>query len=212
MISFSGIDGAGKSTQIKLVQKRFDELGKKYVMIWGRGGWTPGLEVIKNIVRADKKLDAKGREEYRLAVHDNPRKKKILLIGAILDLYFYFGVYYRFLGLFGREVICDRYIWDTYVDWKINYSMFNFEKWVIWKVLLLVIPYPSKSIILSISPEESTHRCNFKIDDITENEEIRKSKIDLYFKLIDNHKWTHNVDGNNSIAKISSEINKILGI
>ena len=210
MISFSGIDGAGKSTQIKLVQKRFDELGKKYVMIWGRGGWTPGLEVIKNIIRTDKKLDAKGREEYRLAVHDNPRKKKILLIGAILDLYLYFGVYYRLLGLFGREVICDRYIWDTYVDWKINYSMFNFEKWIIWNILLQIIPYPSKSIILTISPEESTFRCKSKIDDITESEELRKGKIDLYYKLIMDNKWTHVIDGNKSICEIIIEINKIL--
>ncbi len=210
MISFSGIDGAGKSTQIELVKRLYEERGKKYKVIWGRGGWTPGLEFVKNLIRTDKKLDARAREEYRLAVHKNIRKKKLLLIGAILDLYIYFGVYYRFLGLFGREVICDRYIWDTYVDWKVNYAMFNFENWLIWKLLLLIIPYPSTSIILSISPEESTRRCNFKIDDLTESEELRMSKIDLYFQLIEDQKWTHNVNSQKTIEEVFSEIKNIL--
>jgi thymidylate kinase len=210
MISFSGIDGAGKSTQIELVKRLYEVRGKKYKVIWGRGGWTPGLEFVKNLIRTDKKLDARAREEYRLAVHKNIRKKKLLLIGAILDLYIYFGVYYRFLGLFGREVICDRYIWDTYVDWKVNYAMFNFENWLIWKLLLLIIPYPSTSIILSISPEESTRRCNFKIDDLTESEELRMSKIDLYFQLIEDQKWTHNVNSQKTIEEVFSEIKNIL--
>lgn len=212
MISVSGIDGAGKSTQIELIESYYKQHGIKYTMIWGRGGWTPGLELIKNIVRTDKNLDPKGRENYRLSVHANPRKKKILLIGAILDLYLYFGIYYRYLGLWGREVICDRYIWDTYVDWKVNYSMFNFERWIIWKLLLLFIPYPSKSIILTITPEESTERCRSKIDDYTEQEEFRKYKIDLYHKLIGDHKWTHPINGSQSINDIFNEIKKTIEV
>ena len=211
MISFSGIDGAGKSTQIELITSYFDKIGVKYIMIWGRGGWTPGLEFIKNLVRPDKKLDFKGRESYRLSVHANPRKKKILLIGAILDLYLFFGVYYRFLGLWGREVICDRYIWDTYIDFKVNYSMYNFEKWYIWKILMLFIPYPSKSIILTISPEESSRRCALKNDIFLESEESRKYKISLYYQLIDTHKWTHVIDGIKPVSDISTEIKEILG-
>jgi thymidylate kinase len=210
MISFSGIDGAGKSTQIELVKDHFDKQGIKYIMIWGRGGWTPGLELIKNIVRTDKKLDKDGRENYRISVHANPRKKKLLLIGAILDLYFYFGIYYRYLNIRGIEVICDRYIWDTYIDFKVNYSMFNFEKWIIWKMLLVFIPYPSKSIILVISTEESTQRCKSKIDDYTESEEIRKYKIDLYYDMINKKKWTHVINGCQTIDKIFSDIKEAL--
>ena len=190
MISFSGIDGAGKSTQIDMLKKYYNETGKKYTTIWGRGGWTPGLELIKNMVRTDKKMDSKGREQYRLNVHKSTKKRKILLIGAILDLYLYFAVYYRYLSLFKREVICDRYIWDTYADWKVTYSEFNFEEWWIWKLLILIIPYPSKSFLFIISEKESIIRCSTKIDDTYESEEVKQRKIEIYTELINKNKWT----------------------
>ena len=206
MISFSGIDGAGKSTQIDMLKKYYNETGKKYTTIWGRGGWTPGLELIKNMVRTDKKMDSKGREQYRLNVHKSTKKRKILLIGAILDLYLYFAVYYRYLSLFKREVICDRYIWDTYADWKVTYSEFNFEEWWIWKLLILIIPYPSKSFLFIISEKESIIRCSTKIDDTYESEEVKQRKIEIYTELINKNKWTHVIKGDQNIEEIFNQV------
>ena len=90
MISFSGIDGSGKSTQIDLLKSFYDELNINYKIIWGRGGWTPGLEFIKRIVRTDKNLDFNEREAYRLRVHENLKKKKrklLFLVWATLDFH-----------------------------------------------------------------------------------------------------------------------------
>lgn len=210
MISFSGIDGSGKSTQIDLLKSFYDELDINYKIIWGRGGWTPGLEFIKNIVRTDKKLDFHEREAYRLRIHENLKKKKLLLIGAILDLYLYFGIYYRVLAIRYNTVICDRYIWDTYVDFKVNYSMFNFENWFIWKALLKFIPYPEKSIILTVSTEEASRRCKLKADVFPESEEIMKKKIGLYCELIKDNKWTLVIDGSRPIKEINYDIKSVL--
>ena len=206
MISFSGIDGAGKSTQIESLKHHYDAIGRNYHVIWARGGWTPGLEVIKNLVRTDKDLDSEAREAYRKEVHASPRKRKILLIGAILDLYWYFGLYYRFLNIVKRNLICDRYIWDTYVDWKINYSEFNFEKWWIWKLLLRVIPYPKKSFLFVISEKESAVRCSTKIDDTFESEEVKRGKIDFYHELVKRNKWTHVIHGDQTIEEIFNQV------
>ena len=50
IVSFSGIDGAGKGTQISMLEKYFNDSHIRYKVIWARGSWTPGIELIKKIV------------------------------------------------------------------------------------------------------------------------------------------------------------------
>ena len=47
MIAISGLDGAGKSTQISLLKSSFESNGRNVWIFWNRGGYTPGIELIK---------------------------------------------------------------------------------------------------------------------------------------------------------------------
>ena len=47
MIAFSGLDGAGKSTQIDLLRKKFLNERKSVFVFWSRGGYTPGMLFFK---------------------------------------------------------------------------------------------------------------------------------------------------------------------
>ncbi len=49
LISFEGIDGCGKSTQIKLLQKKLEKIGKKVFVVREPGGTTIS-EKIRNIL------------------------------------------------------------------------------------------------------------------------------------------------------------------
>lgn len=49
LITFEGIDGSGKSTQIALLQKRLTETGKK-VNVFREPGGTPVSEIIRDIL------------------------------------------------------------------------------------------------------------------------------------------------------------------
>ena len=42
MIAFSGIDGAGKSTQIKLLKIKLEKNGKKVTLFWEEVGTLQG--------------------------------------------------------------------------------------------------------------------------------------------------------------------------
>ena len=184
IITFSGTDGAGKSTQIGVYTKYLEEKKIEYRVIWGRGGWTPGVELIKRIVRKDNGMSDEEKKVYREQIHANPKKEKLLLIGSILDLYLYFGIYYRFLKLTNKVLICDRYIWDTQIDFKVIYPNINFEEWFIWKCLLPFLPKPNRSVMLLIDAEESERRCFEKKDKFPEPVERRRERIKLYHAYV----------------------------
>lgn len=202
IISFSGLDGAGKGTQISLIEKYLTENKIRYKTIWARGSWTPGMEVVKKMVRQDKGFSEEQKAEYRKEARTNPRKQKIILILSILDLYWFFGVYYRFIALTGRVLICDRYIWDTVVDFRVNFSLYNFEKWTIWKLLLELIPTPTPSFMFVISAAQSVERGLQKQEAHMESIEVKILKAEEYFKLVDKKKWSNVIDGNLEVNKI----------
>ena len=56
MISISGIDCCGKSTQIELLCEELKSKGQKCEVIWSRGGYTPGIQVVKGIFRKEKNV------------------------------------------------------------------------------------------------------------------------------------------------------------
>lgn len=210
MLSFSGIDCAGKTTQIELLEKYYSNHGIKVRKVWARGRCTPGVVLIKNIVRKDKHLDERSKNEYLENIHKSSSKRKMLLIASILDLYWFFGIYYRILNLLCKNLICDRYIWDTYIDFKVDYSEFGFEKWIIWQLLVRIIPQPKKSFMFIISPDESLRRGIEKKEAGLQSIERKTQKIDKYLELVKQSKWTNVIDGTNSVDKIFNEIKEVL--
>lgn len=212
MISFSGIDGAGKTTQIELLEGYLKERGLKTKRIWARGRCTPGVVMIKNIVRTDKDLDEEGKKEYREQIHKSSKKRKLLLIASILDLYWYFGIYYRLLNISNKFLICDRYLWDTYIDFKVDYNEFDFEKWLIWKVLPKIVLKPDKSFMFVVTPEESYRRGLEKNEAGLQTIEQKEQKIGLYLKMVEENKWTNVIDGTRDVTDISNEIRRALDL
>lgn len=210
MITFSGIDCSGKSTQISIIKERFIKNNYKVKVLWSRGGYTPVLEFLKNIFRKDKKMSLTDKENYRNQIHKSKLKRKILLWLSIFDLIFYYGFYFRFLKILRYKILADRYIWDTFIDFKIKFSDINFEKWLIWKILLFVHLKPKKSLILTIPADESIRRSTLKFEPFPESYEQRIVRIDHYVNEINNNRWKNIIDATKSLDAVTSEIMEII--
>ena len=103
MIAFSGIDGAGKSTQIKLLKNKLEKNGKKVTLFWGRGGYTPGMELIKRVLRNNNSSAIplkRGHSDERDRAFSKKWVKKMWLSLSILDLIFFYGIYVRIKEFF----------------------------------------------------------------------------------------------------------------
>lgn len=207
MISFSGIDCSGKSTQIDLLCKRLKKQEKKYQVIWSRGGYTPGMEAVKKLLRG-RTSPASNEEKisYSEQVNSNSKKRKLLFVASLMDLWFYYSVALRVKEWFGTVVICDRYIWDTYIDFKIKYPEYDFEHGFWWRLTLKTMLKPQASFCLFIPAEESMRRSRLKEEPFPESVEARRERIDWYIRELDNNRWQYRIDATKSIDEVHAAI------
>ena len=81
LISFSGLDCSGKSTQINLLKEYLEDKGYEVRVVWSRGGYTPGVEFLKSIIRGGKSKapEEQTAEERTAKVAREPKGGKLLL-------------------------------------------------------------------------------------------------------------------------------------
>lgn len=205
MISFSGIDCSGKSTQINLLVKHFEEKGKKCEVVWSRGGYTPGVDFVKKIIRRGKTTTKEERLAQSAEVNANPQKRKILFLASLMDLWRYYTISLRLKGI-GKVVICDRYIWDTYIDFKMKYPEFDFENGFWWKLTLKTMVKPNPSFCMFIPAEVSMYRSSLKEEPFPEPEEVRRERINWYIRELKNNRWQYEIDATKSIDEVYTQI------
>ena len=210
MISFSGIDCGGKSTQIENVKNEFAKRKKRCKVIHSRGGYTPVLEFVKTIIRRDDPNDKQSQAEYREKVHKSSKKRKLLLWLSIFDLGMYYGIYFRLVALFGTTILADRYFWDSCIDFRMKYPEFNFEKWLVWKFAKAIYLKPKISIIYTIPAELSMYRSTLKDEPWPEPIDVRRDRIDRYMKEIELGKWKYVIDATASIEDVFAETMKVI--
>lgn len=207
MISFSGIDCSGKSTQIKLLEEYFKHQNKPYEVIWSRGGYTPGIERIKRILRGNKKISKEERIVHSEKVNKNSIKRKVLFIASLIDLWFYYSISLRLKGV-RKIIICDRYIWDTYIDFKMKYPEYRFEKGFWWNFILKTMVKPNPSFCFFIPASESMRRSTLKDEPFPEPEFVRQERIDWYFRESKNSRWDYVIDANRPINDVFEEVKR----
>lgn len=206
IIAFSGIDSSGKTTQIDIFEKECKRRKLRVRKIWGKGRGTPGVMLIKGIVRGDRGMSAEQKKEYRAKVYKNSKKRRLLLTASILDLWWYFGIWYRLLNMFNNVLICDRYLWDTYIDFQSEFPEFDIDNWRIWKIATFLAPKPKHSFMFYISAEESYRRDQQKGDLTLDPIEVKVAKVDKYMKQMNSGKWEVIIDGTRERESISMQV------
>jgi len=214
MISFSGLDGAGKSTQIDLLKSRLERDGAKVRVIWARGGYTPGFEFIKNSIRLifKKSLPLSGKSAERQAVINNPTVRGIWLAISILDLMLIWGIYARVLRILGFIVIFDRYTKDTLLDFRYNFPESNVESGYLWRSLVRFCPQPDDSLLFWVPVKTSIERSLAKKEPFSDDAETLQWRFSAYMDKNIFPKEEHfRIDGQLDIVTIAEDVHsKIL--
>jgi dTMP kinase len=207
LITFSGIDGSGKSTQIALLMKYLKNIDKKPIYLWTRGGYTPHLEFLKKVIRkvGGKNVPSSGDNIQR----DQTFKKKwirvIWLFFALLDLGWIYGIKVRWWLFWGRTIVCDRYLIDTLIDFKLNFPEETITEWRLWKFVRQITPVPDIDFLLLIPVDVSLSRSEAKKEPFSESLSVREKRYNMYQAFAQHESWKV-MDGTEPIEKIYSII------
>lgn len=208
LIEFSGLDCAGKSTQINLMVDYLSSRGYAVKTVWSRGGYTPGITWLKNLARGGKGKTPEQMtvEEREAKVNAKPQGGRLLLWLSIIDLIVYWGIVFRIWSRGKNALLCDRYLSDTFIDFTLKYPKMRFERWLVWQLLLKVYRKPDCSFVLTITPEESMRRSNLKFEPFPEPQEKREKRLNLYLQEIKSGRWQYEIDCMRPIDVIHQEL------
>ena len=212
LVAFSGIDGAGKSTQTSHLQAYLETQGLKPVYLWSRGGYTTLFNGLKSALRrfGGNRLPPPGISERRQAYMQRRWVRCLWLVLSLLDLVRVYGLTIRFWRLLGRPVLCDRYLWDTLIDLRLNFPAENVERWWLWRLLVRLAPQPDVSFLLMIPVEESLRRSQEKDEPFPEPEEGRRRRYAQYQQLQQKGHWSVVIDATKPVDQVWAEIRATL--
>jgi dTMP kinase len=211
LISFSGIDGAGKSTQIGLLLNHLQRAGKKPIYIWSRGGYTPLFETVKTLLRRffGRLMPPSGKNPQRTKVLTKPWMSRLWLFLALVDMIWLYGLKIRWLRWRGEVLVNDRYLDDTMIDFRLNFPQMNIKNWWLWKGLSLMSPKPDIAFLLLIPVEESIRRSDLKGEPFKDSPDVLAQRLWYYQSLAQTGNW-RSLDGLRPVPELFKEIEALV--
>lgn len=207
LVVFSGLDGAGKSTQVALLIDHLRQQGYQTRYVWARGGYTPLIEGLKRTARCllRRKLPPSGHSAERQRSFQKGYVRRLWLTAAMLELTWLYGVQLRWQLWRGRAVICDRYLFDTQIDFRLNFPQDEIERWWLWRGLTRITPTPDAIFWMCVPVEESVRRSTIKGEPFPDAPAVLARRLGEYETLAALNGW-QSLDGRRSIADLADEI------
>ncbi|MCG2829231.1 hypothetical protein [Methanothermobacter sp. K4] len=202
LITFSGVDGSGKTTYTKHLVNSLREKGIDCSYVYGR------LEpiILRPFIIIGRRLFLRKKDiftDYR--DYSNTKKKKISKHKYLFKIYYLIMLFDYIMQLlwkvkipllFGRNVLCDRYIFDTIVTdlaVDMDYSYNDLKDKI--DMFLRFLSVPDLCFYVEVSANVA-----FKRKDDTPSLEYLQERIGLYDFVADQYKMIR-VDGNDKLER-----------
>ena len=209
LITFSGVDCAGKSTQLDLLEARLKAEGHRVRTLWFRPGYSKELDGLRAAVRRVRPgalprsdgADAQRREE----VFQQPSVRRSWVLMALADSLVQYAFKLRAWVAQGDIVLCDRYLWDSEMDLRLRFPELKEPIRRAMKGLDVVCPKPDLALLMVLSMEEASQRMAQKDEPFPDPEETRQDRYHRYMSLASSGKFAV-IDAEGSRDQVSELI------
>jgi len=159
LISFSGIDGSGKTTQVKLLEDRLKQNGVKTLKMWSR--WHPLLSLpLLQFLRRAGQVRIHKADFLSIVEFQDPKNEGIASLWCFatqLENFLKTSLKIFLPLTLGRTVICDRYALDLLVDGMSDLRDPPTRMRLGFKLLKL-LPRPDQAFLIDIDAEAAYGR------------------------------------------------------
>ena len=159
LISFCGLDGCGKSTMIKMLQKRVGEIGKKVVLTRQPSDMVRKSDIFRRYMDCEDHSEYEYRSLSLFAAADRIQHSNKVILPALEE---------------GNVVISDRYFYSCLANLRAR--GYEEDGWIY--EVSEAIPRPDIAIFLNVSPHIAISRVRRRPD-----ERERYIDVALQYKL-----------------------------
>jgi thymidylate kinase len=131
--------------------------------------------------------------------------RRLWLSLALLDLLWVYGGQIRWHRYRGRPVLCDRYLWDTAIDFRLNFPQEKLDHYWLWRLLERISPQPDASFLMLISVEDSVRRSEMKGEPFPDPPESLRQRLACYQDLSPRFPF-HVLDGSQPVTTLFNQI------
>jgi dTMP kinase len=168
LITLSGVDGCGKTTQTEMLQSAFEVCHLRANRVWSRAGsarwlqlftrWSKKRSAMNGALQPaqEAQLDAKIR--LRQQRFRSPWMRWGWSWLTTLELLLWYARQVTLPLLLGRVVICDRYVQDALADWAAYFGEPAIERRLAARTLRWLTPRPRLGFWLDVPVEVAQSR------------------------------------------------------
>ncbi|QBY03127.1 hypothetical protein E2K93_01525 [Thalassotalea sp. HSM 43] len=212
ILSFSGLDGCGKSSIIEAITERVNNKHSQINVkcIWTRVGYTPFINFLKDCLRKSKlkSVPSPGRSRQRTNTLNKKPVRFLWISISLLELIYIFSIKLRFRS--NKDLILlDRQIDDSIIDLSILFGEDIQRSWYV-KVLLYVLKVTSVNyykIGIEIDLPTSDYRCSIKYEPFPDLPEEKIIRHKYYEKALSSNAFSLILNG---IDPIENSLEKVM--
>jgi dTMP kinase len=194
-ITLEGPEGAGKTTQLKLLAKQLDAINCSYVITRDPGGTALGRQIRRLLLNVDNAIE--DTTELLLYQADRAQNVAEVIVPALKE---------------GRLVFCDRYI-DSTMAYQGYGRGISFELIEQLNKIATGGLLPELTILFDIESEDGLHRLHpgthdrLELESLAFHKRVRQGYLELYKKGPERWKI---IDAGKPLTSVQADLRKIL--